>query len=396
MPYTGDRVIHDADSHLMEPADWLREHAPSGWADRLPLLGVSAIGTEEGEEAPDWRALTCPLHEDPEYRADESQVLLRKNYHAVGSFERDHRAQALDQLGFRSQLVFNTWSSDVLEAAEHGDDLPLLGAMAEAHNRGMLHFCEVDERLLATAYVPLAEPMMARRVAAQAIADGAAALLVASSCPANHSPSHVDLDPVWAQAEEAGIPIVLHVGGGGELLSPRYFDNGLPPVPDFHGGAENFRSVDYVAIGNPPMQTMATLIFDGVLDRFPSLRFGVIEQGASWLPGWMRNLDAAWTAFSRNEERLRNLSARPSEIVRRQVRVTPYPHEDTGWIIANSAPEICLFSSDYPHVEGGRHPLKRFDGALDGRTDEEVRRFYADNFEDLMGAALPAPLAVGA
>ncbi|MBV9285672.1 MAG: amidohydrolase, partial [Acidimicrobiia bacterium] len=74
---------------------------------------------------------------------------------------------------------------------------------------------------------------------------GAKALLIASACPKGHSPSHVALDPVWAQAEEAGIPIVLHVGGGGRLLDPAFFENGMPPVPDFHGGDGNFRSVDY-------------------------------------------------------------------------------------------------------------------------------------------------------
>jgi uncharacterized protein len=136
------------------------------------------------------------------------------------------------------------------------------------------------------------------------------------------------------------------------------------------------------------MQTIGTLVIDGVFDRFPSLRFGVIEQGASWLPGFMRNLDAAATAFSRNEERLRALSARPSEILRRQLRVTPYPHEDTGWIIRNSAPEMCLFSSDYPHVEGGRNPLARFDASLADTTEQEQQRFFFDNFVDMMGDVL--------
>ena len=103
------------------------------------------------------------------------------------------------------------------------------------------------------------------------------------------------------------------------------------------------------------------MIFDGVLDRFPKLKFGAIELGASWVPGWMRNMDSAALAFVKNEERLQKLSMKPSEFVRRQVRVTPYPHEDAGWIIRNSGEEVCLFSSDFPHVEGGRNPLKRFD-----------------------------------
>ncbi len=392
MPYASGRIFHDADSHIMEPPDWLREHADPQWRDRMPLLGASAIGPEAEAEAIDWRSATCPLHLDPDYRADESQLMLRKNYDAVGSFERDHRSQALDQLGFASQFVYNTWTSGLLVSAEQGDDMDLTYAIADAHNRGMTHFCSVDDRLLAVCYVALADPARAVAQAERAIEAGAAALMIASQCPRTHSPSHVDLDPVWAVAQEAGVPIVMHVGGGGELLSPSYFANGLPPVPDFHGGAENFRSIDYMAIPVNPMQTTATLILDGVLDRFPELRIGIIEQGASWLPGWMRYLDSAYRAFSKNEDRLKALSAKPSEIVRRQVRVTPYPHEDTGWIIQNSGPEICMFSSDYPHVEGGRNPLKRFDESLVDCSTEEVDRFYTHNMVDMMGASMPVSL----
>jgi predicted TIM-barrel fold metal-dependent hydrolase len=106
----------------------------------------------------------------------------------------------------------------------------------------------------------------------------------------------------------------------------------------------------------------------------------------------MRYLDSAHQAFYKNEERLHRLSAPPSEIVRRQVRVTPYPHEDARWIIESGGEEICLFSSDFPHVEGGRNPLKRFDDSLAGATPSAVRRFYADNFVDLMGEGLAADL----
>ena len=69
-----------------------------------------------------------------------------------------------------------------------------------------------------------------------------------------------------------GIPVVFHVGGTGDLIDANYFRNGLPVPPDFHGGEENFRSVDYMGIPGPPAQTLATMIFDGVLDRFPDLR----------------------------------------------------------------------------------------------------------------------------
>jgi predicted TIM-barrel fold metal-dependent hydrolase len=171
-------------------------------------------------------------------------------------------------------------------------------------------------------------------------------------------------------------------------MEPVYKKNGLPPVPDFHGGDANFTSVSYMAIPYAPMQTLATMIIDGVLERFPDLRIGLIELGASWVPGWMRSMDSAAEAFHRNEERLQSASLKPSEYVRRQVRVTPYPHESAGWIVREAGPEVPLFSSDYPHVEGGRNPLKRFEASLDGCSETEKDAFYRTNFEDLMGPSL--------
>ena len=106
----------------------------------------------------------------------------------------------------------------------------------------------------------------------------------------------------------------------------------------------------------------------------------------------MRFLDAGVAAFMKGEDRLKKLSEKPSDIVRRQFRVTPYPHEPTGWIIENSGDEVCLFSSDFPHVEGGRNPMKRFTEALEDTSERQQQRFFRDNFIDLMGAGLDASL----
>jgi predicted TIM-barrel fold metal-dependent hydrolase len=293
-------------------------------------------------------------------------------------------------MGFASQLVFTTFCLGNF-GLDQGDDLELCYGAARAHNRMMTDFCSVDRRLLATAYVPLEDFELAAACAREAIGLGARALMVPSWRPRRHSPSHIGLFPVWAMAQEAGIPIVFHVGGE-EKLDPIYKENGLPPVPDFHGGDDNFTSVSYMPIPNAAMQTMATLIFDGVFDRFEQLKWGAIELGAAWVPGWMRSMDSAAHAFMKNEERLKRLSATPSEIVRRQLRVTPYPHEDVGWIIRNAGDEVCLFSSDFPHIEGGRNPIKRFDESLAGCSATAIERFYTTNFIDMMGAGLPPDL----
>ncbi|MBL9098033.1 MAG: amidohydrolase family protein [Alphaproteobacteria bacterium] len=387
MTYAGTRVIHDADSHLMELADCLDDFMDAKTRARYDDLPKIKAWPRDGKWVKDARAKQA----DAAFRdGAAANILLRKDYEALGAFIREDRPRALDELGFASQLVFTTWCLGNF-GLDEGNDLGLAYATAEAHNRMMTAFCAVDRRFLATAYVPLADVDRATATAKSALAMGAKALMIPSRCPKGHSPSHIAFDPVWRMAEEAGLPILFHVGGE-EKINPDYFTNGMPKVKDFHGGEENFTSVSYMMIPHSVMLSLAAMIFDGVLDRHPKLKVGVIELGASWLPGWMRFMDAGADAFRKGEERLQKLSLKPSDFVRRQVRVTPYSHEDTGWIIKNAGEQVCLFSSDYPHVEGGRNPLKRFDDSLVTVSPQARERFYCDNFIDLMGEGLPEDL----
>lgn len=401
MPYIEGRLVHDADAHIMETPNWLRDYADPSIRERLQrpqyVNELRQTGDNDEQLANLDRAFAriAEEHASAAYRDSEAaEIMNRKNFAATGAFIPEDRPRSLDLIGVASQLLFNTFHNRRLHDWEHTGDLDLAYGAARAHNRGMVDFCSVDPRLLATCYVPLADFARTEAMAKESLEMGASALLVPSGCPKGHSPSHIGLDPLWAAAEEAGIPVVFHVGGTGDLIDANYFRNGLPIPPDFHGGDENFRSVDYMGIPHPPMQTLATMIFDGVLERFPELKVGVIEQGAIWLPSWMRQMESAMDAFHRHEERLQNLSLRPSEYVTRQIRVTPYPTEDIGWITEQVGEEICLFSTDYPHVEGGRRPVERFERSF-GDASERVRsRFYAENFVDLMGRGLPANLAV--
>lgn len=383
MPYVEGRLIHDADSHIFEPPGYAEDYADPAMRDRL------REALKSGEQSSFFEKVLAK-QDDPEFRAkDAEEIMLRKNHVALGAIRNADRPAALDLLGFASQLVFTTTYLGPLRSFDRGDDVDLAYALATGHNRGMVDFCSIDRRLLPVCYVPFTDVDRAGQCAREAIDMGAAALMIASHVPRNHSQTHVGFDRVWAQAQEAGLPIVFHVGGE-QPMDPAYKKNGLPPVPDFHGGDTNFTSVSYMAIPYSPMQTVATMIIDGVLERFPTLKIGLIELGASWVPGWMRSMDSAAEAFRRNEERLQNASLKPSEYVRRQVRVTPYPHEPAGWLVKNAGAEVGLFSSDYPHVEGGRNPIKRFENTLEaeGCTEAEKDAFYFGNFEDLMGPQL--------
>ncbi|MEO8115820.1 MAG: amidohydrolase family protein [Phenylobacterium sp.] len=384
MPYVEGQTIHDADSHIMELPGTINRFIDPQFRDAF----VEKTGRRE--VLTEWFAKAAAQAEDPVFRAGaEANILLRKNYEALGAFRADDRPKTLDYLGFASQLVFTTACLSNFGLEEQGEVALALEA-ARAHNRMMTEFCSVDRRLLATGYVPLIDRARAPEIAREAIALGAKALVIPSRHPKGHAPSHIELDPLWALAQEAGLPILFHVGGE-EKMHRDYIENGGPQVLDFHGGAENFTSLTFMTIPLSLWQTLSALVIDGVFDRFPNLKFGAIELGASWLPSLMRFMDSGAAAFGK-EERLQRLSAKPSEILRRQFRTTPYPHEDTRWIIENSGPEMCLFSSDFPHVEGGRNPLKRFNDSLEGAAEPVKRRFFRDNFIDLMGRGLDPAL----
>jgi predicted TIM-barrel fold metal-dependent hydrolase len=376
--------VHDADSHIMELPGTINRYIDPKFRDDF----VEKTGRKD--VLPEWFAKAAEKQRDPEFREGaEANILLRKNYEALGAFVADDRPKTLDYLGFTSQLVFTTACLSNFGLEQMGE-VALSVEAARAHNRMMAEFCSVDRRLLATGYVPLIDRARAPEIAREALALGCKALVIPSRHPPGFSPSHVELDPLWAVAQEAGVPILFHVGGE-EKMHHDYIENGLPFVKDFHGGDENFTSLTFMAIPLSVWQTLSVLVIDGVFDRFPRLKWGAIELGASWLPSLMKFLDSGVAAFGK-EERLQKLSARPSEILKRQFRATPYPHEDVRWILENSSEDMVLFSSDFPHIEGGRNPLKRFNDSLEGVSETVRRKFYRDNFIDLMGRGLDPAL----
>jgi predicted TIM-barrel fold metal-dependent hydrolase len=167
------------------------------------------------------------------------------------------------------------------------------------------------------------------------------------------------------------------------------------PVTDHLGGGENIRSKDFLAIDNSPCLFLGTLILDGLFDRFPDLRGGVVEEGASWVVSWMHQLDFAQRAFRRTEEPLRNLEHTPSDYVRKHLKFTPFPGEPVGWMMEQSGAELFMFSTDFPHPEGGKDPKAKFEAAMSGVSEADAERFYYSNMAELLGGArVPTPARV--
>ena len=218
--------------------------------------------------------------------------MLAKNWAALGSWRKQDRPRSVDLLGFASQLMFTTALLNFSNVLESGKDHDLAYAVARAHTRHMVEFCSVDRRLLPTGYVPLLDFERTAKAAREAIEHGRQGAA----------------DPVALPGRPFAQPHRLR-SAVGDGAGSRPADR-VPCRRRRHAARDRpisttacrrcrtstaattiSRSIDYMAIGYAPMKALTALIVDRVLDRFPRLKFGVIEQGASWVPGWMRNMD---------------------------------------------------------------------------------------------------------
>jgi predicted TIM-barrel fold metal-dependent hydrolase len=380
--YVSDRVVHDADSHVMELPDWLVTYADPEVRPRIRDLELGAAGALAADAVA--RAERRRGDTDAAVRL-EGDLLTKKGWHALGAFDPAERSRALDLFGFSSQLVFSTFAATQFL----GRDPELVEGGTRAHNRAMADFCAHDPRLVAVAQVPWLGPEPTLTLVTEAIDGGCGAVLFPSHPGRGLSPTHPDYDPVWATLAERDVPFMLHIGGAGRTLKPAFHENGRP-VSDFLGGGENIRAKDYMAIHQIPEQFLSALVLDGVLEAHPRLRGGCIEQGAMWVVPWLRRLDLAQRTFGRTEPTLRELPLAASEYVHRQLWFTPFPGEPVGWMIDECGDDLFLFSSDYPHPEGTKDPVARFEATMDGVGADARDRFYARNYADMMGMRTPA------
>jgi predicted TIM-barrel fold metal-dependent hydrolase len=376
MPYLEGRTFYDADSHLMELNGWLQKYADANVRERLRPLYLGGAGPTAERAMKDAQTR---LNDPQAARSLEANLMTAKGWSALGAFDPSERSRALDLLGVSKQLVFSTFAPTQFAS----DDPELLYGGTRAHNRAMADFCSDDKRMIAVGFVPLLDAERALVEAREAIKLGCGAILVPSAPPRDKSPTHPDFHPLWALLQETGVPFMTHVGGGGRSLRPAFHKNGKPPTTDHLGGGENIRSKDYMSLHFSPEIFVACMVLDGIFEQFPGLRGGCIEQGAMWVIPLLKRLDLAQDSFQKTEPALR-LPLRASEYVRRQLRFTPFPNENAGWLIEQGGEELFLFSTDYPHPEGTRDPFNRFESSLSEISEAAKERFYSRNFAEMM------------
>jgi predicted TIM-barrel fold metal-dependent hydrolase len=291
----GHPVI-DADSHKCENPAVFFDYIPQPYRKRFSLLR-----DRYGEQR--FRI----LDRDPRTgRTDFPRVFLQPEGYGKGTFRPYHeettlgglfnrvRLEHMDREGIDHQVVYGSMTL----AFQSLIDSDLAVALCRSYNDYITDDSAAwAHRVHPVGVIPLQDPGEALREMRRCVDQlGMPAVSIGPNVPLPHPEapdrfpairvpkplSHPDFFPLFAEAERLDVAIGIH---------------GAPGVQLAGGCSDQLDSFTLVhAFANRCMQQMAIarLIFDGVLERFPRLRFGFLEAGASWFPDLIHNLHEQW------------------------------------------------------------------------------------------------------
>lgn len=152
--------------------------------------------------------------------------------------------------------------------------------------------------------------------------------------------------PIYQAAVEHNLPVAVHPGSEGVGLSGAPTAAGYPSTYfEWHTGLVG----SYLA-------HLISLVTEGVFQKFPTLKFVLIEGGVSWLPPILWRFDKNWKALRMSTPWL---DRPPSEVITEHIRLTTQPIEEPDnlkhlhqMLAMFDAGKMLMFSTDYPHWDG--------------------------------------------
>jgi predicted TIM-barrel fold metal-dependent hydrolase len=177
-------------------------------------------------------------------------------------------------------------------------------------------------------------------------------------------------DPLWAAAQEADLSVNFHVGSGASMGLNRKSMLGLQS-PLIQVAVVSVRAI------SANVEVMTTILFSGILTRFPRLKIVSSESGAGWVPYLLTLADHQWEAqaLARN-----GMPDRPSDLFRRQCYVNFWYEEVTPALRDAIGADNLMWESDFPHGTG-TYPRSReyIANAMKGWSEVDRRRVLVDN-----------------
>jgi predicted TIM-barrel fold metal-dependent hydrolase len=184
-----------------------------------------------------------------------------------------------------------------------------------------------------------------------------------------------EFDPLWAAVVEHDLPITFHVSTGRD-----------PRAARGHGGAV----INYVCHSlAPTIEPLTHLCSSGILERFPTLRFGSIEAGIGWVPWALTAMDEAYT---KHHMWVRpRLAQRPSEAFRER-GFASFQEDPPGLALAQAHGLVdnFLWANDYPHHEGTwPHSAAAIERTMGGLEDSARAKILGENAARIFGFERP-------
>lgn len=382
-------LIIDADSHLAEMPDMFREHSAA--ADRDLALG---FGTDENG----WDCITFrgePLMEiflttpgDLASQGPFSELRRRGEQAPYSVFERmpEHywnpaaRRDFLDDFGVDASILFPNWALTWEYLLR--DEPEAVYVNMSAWNRWAATVQEEGRgRLFPVGHVALDDVDWAIGEVRRLAADGVRLVKLSQGLAGGRRLSHPDLDRFWSELEALDMACVFHIGG----TYNRMLDDGWTEGDPLDAAP----LLSYATMGADVQLVLADMILNGVLDRHPDLRVGVMELMVDWIPLFLRRLDSSPRAHERFGGRTNcDLVDTPSSYFRRQVRVGAFAGENPEGAIDDVGP-VFMFAGDYPHTEG-EASLAAY-RAKCGPLDDPAGAFFGGNAQFLISGGDGSP-----
>jgi predicted TIM-barrel fold metal-dependent hydrolase len=190
-----------------------------------------------------------------------------------------------------------------------------------------------------------------------------------------------EFDRYWSRVEDAGVLVVLHASDTGYA---RYVNEWEGAGTETQAFAEAKPFSQAVSNSHRDIEDAVTsLIAHGTLQRHPKLRVALIENGAGWVPHFLKRLDLTY------EQMPQAFAELPSKTFKRQIWMHPFHEEDPRQLVSLLGADHVIFGSDFPHVEGLADPLSYLD-ELTGLPDEDIRKIMGGNMMDLLGVSINA------
>ncbi len=315
-----------------------------------------------------------------------------KGMAALGATDVAGRLEALDLMGVRAQLAFSQ---------AIGNEMRVNSDVARATNRRLNDYYlqwakQTEGRVWPAININMTEVDWAIEELDRVLKIGnvGGINMPCATPPGGTSPAHSQWDPFWARLEDANVPALIHLGGGGLISQPdpdpmfpeRAWGNAesLKGAPAERGGGEEAISPYFLLVAHMPAELyLQTMVMGRVFERFPKLRFGVLEFGTTWLGECARRMDQ-WADF---QVRVvgRHFDMKPSEYLRKNVRVGPFFHEPLADMINHyGMNELYCYNTDYPHLEGSKDPIRKFRQRLEKLPEDYAQNFFIDNGRWLM------------